>query len=255
MEADTGTGSPLVAFVIGGVQKAATTTLAANLAEHPRLCIALGKEAHWFDDDRRFVQPPPTDGWTYDQWFEGADPSALRFDATPTYCWWPPARARIRDYNPAMKWVLLLRDPVERAYSHWNMERSRKLETLDFVDALLAEHQRMQTANIDEARRISYYSRGLYAHQVGKLWELFPREQTLILKSDDMRDDLRGTVERVLAFVGVDPLDSLETVHENAGDYAQPLDATARRKVQALYEADTRKLESMLGWDLAAWRA
>ena len=254
MAAGSEAALPPVAFVIGGVQKAATTSLASILAEHPRLCMALGKEAHWFDDDARFASSS-ADPSDYDRWFEGAAPNAIRFDATPTYCWWPPARTRIRDYNPAMKWVLLLRDPVERAYSHWNMERSRGNETLGFVEAVAAEPARMRNATLVDARRWSYYSRGLYAHQIAKLWELFPRDQTLILQGNALRDDPGATVGRVLSFVGVEPIGSIEAWRENVGRYDQPLDPEDRRKVQQLYEADTRALEAMLGWNLAHWRA
>lgn len=246
--------APRVAFVIGGAQKAGTTALAAMIVDHPELMIAMGKEAHWFDDDRNFV-PGATIEMPYEAWFGGAEPGMTLFDATPAYCWWPRAPARIRDYNPAMKWVLLLRDPVERAYSHWNMARSRGTEKLGFVDALAAEGTRMRTAGPEEAQRISYFSRGLYAQQIRRIWGLFPREQTLILRSDWLEDDPAGTVARVLEFVGVEPLDEVEPQRRNVGEYRTRISEQERRVVQANYESDVRDLETLLGWDLADWRS
>lgn len=242
---------PLVSFVIGGAQKAGTTSLALMLIEHPRMFIALGKETGWFDNDRNFEPgKPPT--VPYAKYFGGADADALCFDATPTYLWWPPTPARIRDYNPAMKWVLLLRDPVDRAHSHWNMERARGNEPLPFVDALRAEGTRMASAGASSPIS-GYFSRGLYAHQLKRLWSVFPREQALVLRSDWLRDDPAGTYAQVLDFVGAEPAGPAEPHSAHAGTYEAPLPPAVRRGLQAMYEPDIRELESMLGWDLSDW--
>jgi hypothetical protein len=148
--------------------------------------------------------------------------------------------------------VLLLRDPVDRAHSHWNMERARGNEPLPFVDALRAEGTRMASA--DASSPISgYFSRGLYAHQLKRLWSVFPREQALVLRSDWLRDDPAGTYAKVLDFVGAEPAGPAEPHSAHAGTYEAPLPPAVRRGLQAMYEPDIRELESMLGWDLSDW--
>ncbi|GMU72593.1 MAG: sulfotransferase [Burkholderiales bacterium] len=248
-------GPQRVGFVIGGAQKAGTTALAWMIVDHPKLTIAMGKEAHWFDDERNFRRGGKPVS-TYEQaYFAGAEPGTTLFDATPSYLWWPRAPERIRAYNPAMRWIVLLRDPVDRAYSHWNMMRSRGTEELGFVDALRVEQERMRTADPDQAQRVSYFSRGLYAHQIRRLWSLFPREQTLILRSDRLDDDPAGTVADVLAFVGVEPMDEVEGQRRNVGVYAAPIAPEDRRTVRAMYDDDLRDLEGLLDWDLSDWRS
>ncbi|CAG1008200.1 hypothetical protein BURK1_03496 [Burkholderiales bacterium] len=241
-----------VDFVIGGAQKCGTTALATVLQEHPGVAVAAGKEAHWFDNDRRYAEGVP-DPARYHALF--GDPSEPRLwcDATPTYWWWPPAPARIRDYNPGMKWIVLLRDPVARAYSHWNMERTRGRETLGFREALAAEDGRMRNATMHEARAYTYLSRGFYARQLERLWSVFPRDRTLVLRSDRLRAEFPDTVREVVGFLGLPPMDVPDAPPENTGSYEQPLAAADRADIVRVYESDVRALERMLGWNLSEW--
>jgi hypothetical protein len=247
-------GGPLhrVDFVIGGVQKGGTTFLASILAAHPGIVMPEMKEPHWFDNDERYAHgvPPPA---RYHALY--GDPTSTRLwgDATPTYWWWPPAPARIRDYHPGIRWILLLRDPASRAYSHWNMERKRGRETLGFREALAAEDERMRRATMHESRAYSYLSRGYYARQLARLWTLFPREQTLVLRSDWLYAEPSAIAARVFRFLGVPPMPPSALPPINAGDYDSPLDPADRAALVASYASDIRELETMTGWDLKDW--
>ena len=152
-----------------------------------------------------------------------------------------------------MRWILLLRDPASRAYSHWNMERKRGRETLGFREALAAEDERMRTATMHESRAYSYLSRGFYARQLARLWSLFPREQTLLLRSEWLRDDPGRTFRRAERFLGLPPAALPEYAKSNPGDYESPLAAADRAALVATYAPDIRELERMTGWDLADW--
>ena len=246
-----------VDFVIGGVQKGGTTFLASILVAHPGIVLPEMKEPHWFDNDERYAHglPPPD---RYHALY--GDPASARLwgDATPTYWWWPPAPARIRDYHPGIRWILLLRDPASRAYSHWNMERKRGRETLGFREALAAEDERMRRATMHESRAYSYLSRGYYARQLARLWTLFPREQTLVLRSDWLYAEPSAIAARVFHFLGVPPLPPSALPPSalpptNAGDYERTLDPADRAALVASYASDIRELETMTGWDLADW--
>lgn len=240
-------------FVIGGVQKGGTTLLASILAAHPGIVMPEMKEPHWFDNDERYAHglPPPD---RYHALY--GDPTSTRLwgDATPTYWWWPPAPARIRDYHPGIRWILLLRDPASRAYSHWNMERSWGLESLPFEAALDREVRDLVERPGLYARTGSFLSRGFYAQQLERLFTLFPREQFLVLRSDWLRNDPTRTIGRVLAFLGVGPMGPTEAIEAHVRSYPEPLDPGTRAKLAGFFEPEIRRLEALLGWDLSDWR-
>jgi hypothetical protein len=244
---------PRVDVVVGGVQKGGTTALDQALRGHPGLRMPSVKEPHWFDEDSHFEHGAPDYAPYHALWGAGLS-AGLCCDSTPSYLWWPGAAARLRDYNPDLRWVVLLRDPAARAYSHWNMQRTRGNETLDFGASLDAEAIRLATASPRDRRRYSYLSRGYYAQQLARLFELFPREQVLVLRSDRLRDAFPATVGAVLEFLGLEPLAELESLSAHEGSYDEPLTPQDRARLVALYDADIRALEAMLGWDLAAWR-
>jgi hypothetical protein len=211
------------------------------------------KEPHWFDDDGRFAHGAPDYSGYHALW--GKDLSAgLCCDSTPSYVWWPGAAERLRDYTPALRWVVLLRDPAARAYSHWNMQRSRGNETLDFGAALDAEASRLAVAAPGDRRRVSYVSRGFYAKQLARRFGRVSREQVLVLRSDRLRDDFAATVGAVLDFLGLEPIEVSDAVVAHEGSYDEPLAPQDRARLVAIYDEDIRALEAMLGWDLAAWR-
>ena len=123
--------APRIGFVIGGVQKGGTTALARFVSRHPALQLPDCKEAHVFDSpdfdeswgveqiDERYGEHFP-DGW---------HPEMLYGDATPIYCLHPHFVRRIAAYNPDMRWIVILRHPVERAISQYRMERARANES------------------------------------------------------------------------------------------------------------------------------
>jgi hypothetical protein len=242
-----------VDVVVGGVQKGGTTALDRALRRHPAMRMTRSKEPHWFDNDANFVQGTP-DYAPYHALWGNALADGLCCDTTPSYLWWPTAAERVRAYNPAMRWIVLLRDPAERAYSHWNMIRNKAIEPLPFPQALDAEAARLATVSPRDRLRCSYVSRGYYAQQLTRLFGLFPRQQVLVLRSDRLRDDFAQTLDTVLDFLGLEPLPNLDLKSANLGDYDAPLAPDDRARLVATFDTDIRELERMLGWDLADWR-
>ena len=202
---------PLLRFVIGGVQKAGTSALARYLGDHPGLRLPRDKEAHVFD------APDFDDGATPAQldarfalMFAAPQDGALHGDATPFYLFQPEIIARIARYNPAMRWIVLLRDPVERAISQHHMERQRGKEGWPLPLGLLLERGRLRRdagnfARSSSLRRHSYRARGDYASQLDALFARFPRQQVLLLRSDELRATPAIVVARVCAFLGIAP--------------------------------------------------
>ena len=205
---------PRIRFLLGGVQKGGTTALAQFLAAHPELALPAGKEAHVFDApdfDERWT-PADVDA-RFAPHFEFRDAAAPRLhgDATPITVFHPTLVARVARYNPRMRWVLLLRDPVERAISHYFMERGRGLESRSLFAAVVLEPWRLRGHRDDWSqhsplRVCSYASRGRYARQLDVLLGHFPREQVLLLRTRDLSEQPADVLAQVTSFLGVSRL-------------------------------------------------
>ena len=218
---------PRIDFLIGGVQKGGTTALASFLARHRQIALPRGKEAHVFDaPDFDESWPASRIDELYAPHFDdAAGQGRVQGDATPIYCFQPAFIERIARYNPRMRWVLMLRHPVERAVSQYRMERGRGDETWPLWPAMLLERWRLRGHEGDFSaasplRRHSYRARGDYARQLDALYARFPREQVLLLRNDELAATPEQVLERVWRFLGVDAGEHGEYGRVFAGDYA-----------------------------------
>lgn len=249
------TPEPRIAFLIGGVQKGGTSALAQYLGAHPGLRLPTSKEAHVFDavDFDEAWTPAQVDARYAGQFADGpTDP--LHGDATPFYVFHPRVVARIARYNPAMRWLVLLRDPAERALSHYRMERERGRERWPLWPAMLLERWRLRGHADDFARgsalrRFSYRARGDYARQLDVLHAHFPREQVLLLRSERLRAQPEACVREACAFLGVAPPPSgIDYSPVFVGNSPQPEDADLRL-LRWLMRGELRALRERHGID------
>ena len=244
---DAAARRPLLDFMIVGVQKGGTTALAHFLAQHPAIGMSRPKEVHLFDapDYSRDWTPTAIDD-RYRPFFEGAAGASIRGEATPIYLFLPAIAGELKRYNPDLKLIVLLRDPVERAISHYYMEKNRDKEHLPLWLALLAEPLRLRlpedAAHIDShLRRHSYRRRGLYTRQLRNLYRWFDRERVLVLRAENLRNDHDAVLRRVFSFLGVaaDVRIPHEIVH--AGDRGGRRHAVVRRLLHLAYRAERRR--------------
>ena len=200
---------PALGFMIVGAQKCGTTALAHFLAQHPDIAMASPKEAHLFDapDYSRDWTPAAIDA-RYGPFFAHAGGAALRGEATPIYLFLPGIARELRRYNPDLKLIVLVRDPVERAISHYYMERNRDRERRPLWLALLGEPFRLRRRR-DPARRgaalrrHSYRRRGLYSVQLRNLYRYFDPRQVLIVRSEELLRRHDAVLRRVFGFLGM----------------------------------------------------
>lgn len=238
--------SPLVSFLIAGVQKGGTTALYEYLAQQGGVRLSTVKEVHFFDDGAQDWARP--DYRAYHASFDAVGEGPCG-EATPIYGYWPQSLERIAAYNPAMRFVLLLRDPVERAWSHWRMETARGVETAPFGWCIRQGRQRLFDAEPwGHHREFSYVERGFYAEQLERLYGLFPRDQVLVLRSEDLRDDPAPVLARVRRFIGADPAAAPEpqAIHVGA-DTAVRLDPEDAEFLRAVYARDQARLRALTG--------
>src|SRR5213078_4980276 len=173
-------------FILVGAQKSGTTALHYFLATHPKIAMGDQQEMHFFDDDAMFAGP--VDYEQLHKHYPSVGPSIIAGDCTPSYIYHEPAAERIWKYNPKTKLLILLRNPVDRAFAHWNMQRFRGREPLDFFDAVREEKTRIAGAPPTEARRFAYVDRGFYAQQLVRLFKFFTREQVKVVKFEAFED-------------------------------------------------------------------
>lgn len=146
-----------VDFLIAGVQKAATTAIYTFLSNHPQIFMPSNKELHFFDDERGVEWLNPDYRIYHDQ-FQNSRSAELLGEATPFYTFWPPCIPRIRDYNQDIRFIVSLRNPVDRAYSHWKMEFLRGQDRMDFPSAIRVDRRRVINYDKSEYREFAIFS-------------------------------------------------------------------------------------------------
>lgn len=231
MKSATGNAPPLLRFVIGGAQKAGSSALARYLGQHPAIRLPRDKEAHVFDAPAFDEASTATqiDACLAPHFDAGdATPRLIYGDATPIYLFHPRLVQRIARYNPALRWIILLRDPVDRALSHYHMERARGAEHWPLWPAMVLERWRLRGHRDDFAagsplRHFSYRARGDYATQLDALYRHFPAAQVLLLHSTTLRTQPAACMAQVYAFLGIDtPAHAADFAPVFQGDYSRP---------------------------------
>ena len=238
-------------FVICGVQKAGTTALDNYLRQHPRIVMSRAKETHFFDTDERFANPvQPIDFAPLHASFELRADDDLAGEATPISSFWHPVARRLWEYNPDLKLVITLRNPITRAFSHWHMERERGLEPLDFIDALRAEAARASTG---QDRTYSYVARGRYVEQLRRLWRFFPRAQTHVIRHDDLTDQTQATIDGVVRFLGAVAVPIDARVEGNRQTYRRSLGREELDDLHRRLDPEIEALAELIDWNLDDW--
>jgi len=190
-----GTG-PLPTFVIAGMPKAGTTALAAHLQGHPDVFVAPQKEVHFFDTNFEWGVD-----W-YRSQFAGAAGQPAIGDATPTYVATESNIERMASLLPEARVILVVRNPVDRAISHyWWMRGGAGLERRTFEDAVRAEMK--DPDGTHTFPHFSYLAGSRYMTFVERLERYYSRESMLVVVGEDLRSDSINSFQTVCRFLGV----------------------------------------------------
>jgi len=221
-------------FFLVGTPKGGTTALHAALAGHPQLWLSPVKEPKFFLCDgtapRRSSHRGPGDAHSAQEWvwresdylnlFSGAPPGALTGESTPFYLYDLAAQRRIALANPDARLIAVIRDPVDRAYSNWMHLWSDGLEPVpDFIAALDQEDARVERGYAP----FWHYARlGRYGEQLQHLYDLFPREQVLVLRYRQLAEEPDQTIAGVCDFLGVEHHPAARSKPDNVRPYVVP---------------------------------
>ena len=239
-------------FILAGAQKSGTTALHYFLSRHPDICMGDQQEIHFFDNDAHFVSA--VDYEELHKHYPSLAPSMIAGDCTPSYLYHGPAAERIWNYNPNVKLLIILRNPVERAFAHWNMQRFKGREPLDFFDAVREEQTRIGGAPPVDARRFAYIDRGFYGRQLERIFRFFPREQVKAVKFEQFRKKQRETLASIFSFLNCKPPRSIRSKDRNIVPYERAMNWEERVFLYNHFTEDIAKVEQMLGWNCSDWK-
>lgn len=192
------TGVRLPGALIIGAMRSGTTSLARWLGEHPEVRVAPEKEIHFFDlhFDRGL-------DWYASRFRLRGDVPPVLLEATQSYMYDPESLQRIAGVLPGVRLVAILRDPVDRAYSHYWLNRSIGRESLSFAEALSVESERLRSGNKEERFWFSYADRGSYLRQLDHIRTVLPNAPLMIIQFEQMRDQPLAVFRRVCRFLGI----------------------------------------------------
>jgi hypothetical protein len=239
---------PLPGFLIIGAQKAGTTALYSYLRRHPGITGPAWKEVSFFD--RHYHRG--------EAWYRGNFPLLRRQhigEASPSYLFHPLAPQRVAALLPDVRLIALLRDPVDRALSHYHHEVALGREPLSFEEALEREEERTR----GEVERMladpgyfsrawwdyTYLARGRYAEQIERWLAVFPPQQILVLSSEKLSEEPGPTHARVLAFLGASPHELSSYPRVFSRDYPDMKPET-RGMLADYYAEPNRRLHDLL---------
>ena len=232
-------------FLIIGAQKAGTSALRQMLSAHPEIYLP-GREIHYLDEN----------------WHRGSRWYAKKFvtdrrvcgEKTPIYIYHPECCRRMHQIMPDGQFVLTLRNPVDRAYSHYQMLVRRKMTLIgtfeEFVDD---ELERLMDEPIT-FRSAQHHSlrRGFYAEQLSRFLRYFNREQLCVVVQERLRSEARSEVSRVQRFLGVSDVVYADESERSKHSY-KPMDRRVRDRLRALFASHNERLFELLGYRVSEW--
>jgi hypothetical protein len=251
---------PLPDYLIIGTKRGGTTSMAAYLSAHPKVSPLFPhrltpKGVRYFDE-----HATRGERW-YRSHFATAlvrgspfKPRKLSGEASPNYLFTPGAAERAAEVSPDAKVIVLLRDPVDRAWSHWRERVRRGVEPLSFEDALEAEPARVAERRSALGRsgnpgEVAYRGQGCYADLLTPWLERFGDGRLLILVSEDLYADPDATYARTLEFLGLQAHSLAEYEARNYVPPSEEMTATVREELEVSYEPHIRRLEVLVGRD------
>lgn len=220
-------------FIIGAA-KAGTTTLYDLLKQHPQVYLSFDKEPMFFSRDDYFERGVD---WYCERFFKNSENYPIRAEATPHYLYWAdkvaPRMKKVFQGKP-LNLVIILRNPIQRAYSwYWNMVNEGK-EDLSFMEALAAEEDRLNAKRNELSRygsmQYGYVRGGCYSTQIKRFLEDFPTEAIKILLLDDLVKDQEKTLQGLFSFLGID--EKIKIASRVSNQSTKPKSQTVHRMIR-----------------------
>lgn len=243
-------------FLIIGAQKAGTSALFQILQQHPQIVAPREKELRFFDDYWRIQYG---DFVSYHEMFPlpyRLKPDRLTFEASPSYLFNPACAQRIYRYSPGIRLIVILREPVSRAFSAWKMNRKFAHSTNPYLQSLgdrrsfteaVREEARGLEKTVWEKERIGYIKRGIYIEQLEKYLQHFSRDSLLILEHSRLLRDPQAVFACVFRFLHIDDKFVIRNRHVNVAANNDEMPKEARDILHSIYKPYNERLFNLLG--------
>ena len=244
-------------FIIVGTVRSGSTSLYYNICEHPSVLSAAYDEIGFFDSNYHLGI----------NWYRSMFPTikemenverktgfAITGEDTPFYFWKEEAAKRIFEMNSNSKIIGIFRNPVDRAYSNYNLAIRSKTEKLTFEEAIDEEIGFLKKHSFRESvdNKRSYLAKGIYENQI-KIWfELFPREQIHLLSTEDMQKNPEKTLQKTFRFLEIPDYIIKNPQKQKAVEYKKMNNET-REKLVDFYKQHNERffktIQKNFGWD------
>lgn len=237
--------------VIIGAQKAGSSALYWHLLKHPEIAGVVtrpgpwavhAKEVHFFDYEENFLKG--------ERWYRAQFPrkgsNKFVIEATPDYIYGTAVQARMHQTLPHARLVLSLRDPVERAYSHYRHLAKRGRVTAPFEQVL----KDAMTSKDDQRGAESMIARGRYAEQIEELFTRYPREQVHVVDFREIERNPAAVTSGITRHFGLSDIDLGPIAPRNIGREMGRMDPQTERMLREYYEPHNRRLEALLGYSM-----
>jgi hypothetical protein len=235
-------------FLVIGAQRAGTTSFYDALTQHPLILPALVKEVNFFA--LHYGRGPSWYRAHFPLARAAQHPRCITGESTPYYLFDPRAPDRVHSLLPDVRLLVLLRDPVDRAWSHYLRERRMGREGLSFEEAIDREGERLASEGGDfdapHHRFHSYLARGAYSDQLDRWLERFPREQLLVLRSECFYSDPKEVIARVQGFLDL-PAHEPERLRRLQEGGGARLDPRLRARLRDHFTKQEERLCARLG--------
>jgi len=240
----------MIDFLCIGAQKCGTTLLYQQLKSIDKIYMPNTKEIHFFDNSQHYCQGKKY----YLKNFDGATVEQLKGEITPAYLFIEHVPLRIKQFlnGKDIKFIVLLRNPVDRAYSHYQMmTKIQKKEMLNFEQALIYESFRLKEHH--DIINFTYIKRGFYAKQILNYFKYFKKEQFIFIIYEDFVNNQVEYINKIVSFLGLDQRVNIESkkIFEN---HYEKMNQSTRAILYQIYQHDINILENILDMDLSSWK-
>ncbi|RMA57963.1 sulfotransferase domain-containing protein [Ulvibacter antarcticus] len=258
-------------FIIIGVQKAGTSSLHHYLTQHPKLIAPELKELHYFDT----LKPTPPEGYL-DFFPKEYFTRNLSFEATPRYLYFPGTAKKLYEFDPNLKLIVILRDPVKRAYSAWNMYRQMSMEPNQ--KELARQHEKrnptekaytflysgkfpsfeewikteMKICLASDFIEPSIIRRGYYKEQIENYLNYFSRDQMHFVDFQDLKGNIISVLNNIAKFLNISEFNNLDLNLniQNERKYTKELDPDLYKTLLSHFQEKNNGLEELVNQNL-----
>jgi len=249
-------------FLIIGAQKCGTTSLYNYLIQHPSISPSFEKEVRYFNNHYEKgvnwyrAHFPTKMHSALMSWRHGT--RQLTGEGEPSYLPNPVAPQRVLDLRPDARLIVMLRNPVDRAYSHYQHRFTRNRETRAFEEVVRTDKETLKDGwdglPKGDFKRLgnfhySYLPRGFYVNQIEAWMAVFPKEQFLFIKAEDFFADRQNVFDDVLSFLRLPGYRLEQSKRHNMGSYTQPMSIELREDLLEYFRPHNQRLQETLGWD------